>query len=307
MKHRIIRGLMFLMLVAHAAGAQPGARSAQPLKVMSYNVYNGFDYGRDKARAQALGAWVASQQPDVVALQELCGFTDKTLQELAATWGHDYAVILKADGFPVGLTSNKPITVKKKMIEGLWHGMLHVTTHGTDFFVVHLCPSDFATRLRESARITRYMRKNLSLSNEKYVVLGDFNAHSPFDAHLDKQYPELMKWYNQLDAERKPKTRQTLSYGQLDYSVMATFLAFPLIDVCERFVDGSDRFSFPSPLHFNPVRTRESLIPIRERLDFILVSPSLATQCTDATIVNTGVADAFSDHYPVIATFALGN
>lgn len=295
------------MLVAHTAGAQSGKRSAQPLKVMSYNVYNGFDHGRDKGRIQALGAWVASQQPDVVALQELCGFTDSTLMELAAAWGHDYAVILKTDGFPVGLTSNQPITVKKKMIEGLWHGMLHAATHGTDFFVVHLCPSDFATRHRESVTITQYMSESLSVSNEKYVVLGDFNAHSPFDAQLDKQYPELLQWYHQLDAQRTPQTRKTLSYGQLDYSVMAAFLAFPLIDVCERFVDGVDRFSFPSPLHFPSVRTRESLIPIRERLDFILVSPSLAAQCADATIVNSGVTDALSDHYPVIATFIFGN
>src|SRR5690606_36005812 len=190
------------------------------------------------------------------------------LMELAAAWGHDNAVILKTNGFPVGLTSNQPITVKKKMIEGLWHGMLHAATHGTDFFVVHLCPSDFATRHRESVTITQYMSDSLSVSNAQYVVLGGFNARSPFGAQLDKQYPELLQWYHPLDAQRTPQTRKTLSCGQLDYSVMAAFLAFPLIDVCERFVDGVDRFSFPSPLHFPSVRTRESLIPIRERLDF---------------------------------------
>ena len=297
---------MLLIVGFHTAKAQSVAPLAKQLKVMSYNVYNGYDYGKDKIREQAAAAWIASEQPDVVALQELCNFTETKLKELAAKWGHDYVVILKEEGFPGGLTSNKPITIKKKMIEGLWHGMLHVATHGIDFFVVHLCPSDFETRHRESIIITQYMKEALSLANDKYMVLGDFNAHSPFDAFLDKRHPELLEWYHQLDAERKDKTRQTLSYGQLDYSVMASFLAFPLIDVCERQVDGSERFSFPSPLHFNPPRNDEALIPIRERLDFILTSSSLAAQCTGATLVNAGVVDTLSDHYPVIATFAMG-
>ena len=91
-----------------------------------------------------------AQNPDVVALQELCGYTESRLLEDAKKWGHKYAVILKEDCYPVGLTSSKPIQLREKSRNGLWHGMLHCKTWGVEFFVVHLSPADLAFRIRES-------------------------------------------------------------------------------------------------------------------------------------------------------------
>lgn len=225
------------------------------------------------------------------------------MKEFARKWGHDHVVLLKEEGFPVGLTSNMPITVKKKMIDELWHGMLHVTTHGIDFIIVHLCPSDYPTRMKEMDIITSYM--NTLSEEDKLIVLGDFNAHSPFDAFLDKQSPMLLERYLQLEEGNKAKNRQNLAQDTFDYGVISGFLAFPLIDVCERQVDGENRFSFPSPIHFSPSREREEIAPIRQRLDYIFASPNLADKCSLATIVNSKVTDSLSDHYPVIAEFAL--
>ncbi len=111
----------------------------EPFSVLSYNIWNGFDWGKDTLRHEKTVAWVKSQNPDVVAFQELCGYTDEKLKGDAKSWGHPYSILLKTDGYPVGLTSRKPIQLKEKAREGLWHGMLHCETFGIDFSLF-TCP-----------------------------------------------------------------------------------------------------------------------------------------------------------------------
>ena len=43
----------------------------KPLKVISYNIWNGFDFRKDVERKNNVIDWFAYQKPDVVALQEL--------------------------------------------------------------------------------------------------------------------------------------------------------------------------------------------------------------------------------------------
>ena len=52
------------------------------LKVISYNIWNGFEWGKDSVRRLKLVEWIGSHGPDIVALQELCGFTNEKLSEL---------------------------------------------------------------------------------------------------------------------------------------------------------------------------------------------------------------------------------
>jgi len=87
--------------------------------------------------------------------------------------------------------------------------------------------------------------------------------------------------------------------------VLSRFVGFPLIDICHDRVPEEERFSFPSPIHFNPPRSRQEITPLRERLDFVLACPGLAALCTKAGIVNSGVTDRLSDHYPVVAEFMI--
>jgi exodeoxyribonuclease-3 len=100
------------------------------------------------------------------------------------------AVILKTDGYLVGLTSSKPISLKEKAKEGLWHGLLHAATWDVDFFVVYLSPADRDFRFKEVGII---LDKINTISNENYMVLGDFNAHSPFDGELDLTFPKWLE------------------------------------------------------------------------------------------------------------------
>lgn len=68
----------------------------------------------------------------LVGLQELCNYTPEKLQEDAEKWGHNYLILLKEQGYSVGLTSKFPIEVKEKIFDGMHHGALHCKTAGID-------------------------------------------------------------------------------------------------------------------------------------------------------------------------------
>ena len=97
----------------------------------------------DASRRANFIDWIKGQQPDILAITELVGFTEKNLGQLASEYGHKYYAIVKEEGYPVGITSNEPITVVKKQVEDFWHGMLHVKTYGLDIIVTHLSPHDW--------------------------------------------------------------------------------------------------------------------------------------------------------------------
>jgi exodeoxyribonuclease-3 len=270
------------------------------IKVMSYNIWNGFDWGKDKDRQDKMISWITSKKPDVVALQELCGYTEKELSEDAKKWGHNYSLILKEKGYPVGLTSSKPIVLKEKVRDGLWHGMLHAQTWGIDFFVVHLSPSDRDFRYEETKIISEKI-KNINSSN--YLVLGDFNAHSPFDG--DKYLEDDSHLERTKESDAKNEKYNNLLDNQFDYSVISLFLSLPLIDVTQRFVSVKERFTFPSKALIGAWQTKESIIENRVRIDYILASRSMAQRCLNSWVFNGEDITLLSDHYPIMAEFIL--
>ncbi|MEO1012497.1 MAG: endonuclease/exonuclease/phosphatase family protein [Bacteroidota bacterium] len=272
-------------------------KDAPPFRVMTYNVWNGFDQGKDLNRKKECIAWIKSREPDVLALQELCGYTEEQLQEDAKAWDHQYVQLLKTDGYPTALTSKKPIVLKERAIDSFWHGMLHCKTFGIDFFVVHLSPADAATRFREARQIAARIG---NLQNDAYMILGDFNAFSPMDA----QHMEKKNMLRERYAQSANDAHSNLQFGEFDYTVMATFLALPGIDVCLGKIDLQKGYSFPtSALLGNYDHTVQSLMANRQRIDFILASPVLAKSCTQAQVLNQEGTHQLSDHYPVMAEF----
>ena len=293
---RII-GIAVLIFCVTEVTAQ---ESESTFKVMTYNIWNGFNWGKDTIRHADWIQWIKSKKPDVLALQELCGYDEEKLKVDAAKWGHQYVKILKSEGYPVGLTSNKPITLKERAIDGFWHGLLHCETYGIDFFVVHLSPADVEFRLKEAGLIAEKVKK---IKNDKFIILGDFNAHSPFDEEVLKRNKNLHQKY--LRNENKSKY-SNLRLGEFDYSVISTFLAVPAIDVSQSFIDIGNRYTFPSPVLLGSYRkTMDEVIETRERIDYILTSPIISKLCTNVTIYNKGETKTFSDHYPIMAEFNL--
>ena len=267
------------------------------LKVMTYNIWNGFDWGKDTIRQENWIKWISDQNLDVLALQELCAYNEEKLKVDAAKWGHDYVIILKSEGYPVGLTSKKPITITERVIDELWHGLLHCKTYGIDFFVVHLSPADCDFRLKEANIITEKVR---NCKSNKYIILGDFNAHSPFDEELLKYNRSLRRKYS----NKKPESKYSnLRLGEFDYSVVSTFIALPSIDVSKNFIDITHRYTFPTPALIGIYLKEDEVRQNKERIDYILTSPIISESCTKVTIYNNEETETFSDHYPVMAEF----
>ena len=65
------------------------------IKLLTYNIWNGYDWGKDSVRRSQVQQWIHEQKADVIALQELCNYTSEKLAEDAKSWGHEYSVLLK--------------------------------------------------------------------------------------------------------------------------------------------------------------------------------------------------------------------
>ena len=270
------------------------------IKIISYNVLEGLgneeSYG--EGRHERCVKWLHEQNAEVIALQELYESEEK-LSGDAKNWGHKYY----AKAGPLGLTSKEPIEFVKMYKKGLWHGVLHCKTYGIDFLVVHLSPADWKYRLRE-AEIIKGIVDSIKQTTNSYILLGDFNAHSPFDGELYKQNPELIEKYKKGTPNN---SSPNLVGNYLDYSVMSSFYSFPLIDITERFVPWYQRTTFPSPILIGVWRTAGNIGRTPERIDYILTTPEMSLGCKEVTIHNSEETDFISDHYPIEAVFEIGN
>lgn len=291
--------VLFLCVYASLFGQKNGELESSKLKVISYNIWNGFEWGKDTVRREKVIAWINSQKPDVVALQELCGFTEEKLSKLGEAWGHPYVEILKTSGYSVGITSEKPIDVKERILEHMHHGALHCQTYDIDFMVIHFSPFSYRKRHEEAEIILSKLMKIREAQN-KYVVLGDFNAVSPIDADYYKANENKLK--SMRESEEKHKHVRNLFYGQLEYGVISKYLSFPLIDVTQIFTTGLDqRISCPTQVFEK--KKGEGRHPNSARIDYILTSPYLSKFCVDARVINGQETYYLSDHYPVVAEF----
>lgn len=294
------QALLMAMAIVLSIGFSFSQDQQSPeVSIMTYNIWNGFDWGKDTTRRANCIDWIKSKKPDVLALQELCGYDERQLKEDALKWGHQYVQILKTTGYPTALTSNKPIQVKERAIDSFWHGLLHCKTYGIDFFIVHLSPADCHIRLNEARQITRRIKE---LNDDSYIILGDFNAHSPMDASWLEKNQSLKAKY--MPAKKGKHTN--LRLGEFDYSVISEFLACPSVDVCLSKIKLEEGFTFPTPaLVGNYNNTSQTIVQNRERIDYILTSPALAKHCSEVEIFNKSETHMLSDHYPILARFSM--
>jgi exodeoxyribonuclease-3 len=78
MKKSSLLVLIVLVFVDFAPAQIPETSN---LRIMTYNIWNGFDWGKDSIRKESTIEWIKSQKPDVLALQELCNYTEEKLKE----------------------------------------------------------------------------------------------------------------------------------------------------------------------------------------------------------------------------------
>lgn len=269
MKWKLLACLVVALLPGRSLAAQE-ASVPERLKLVCWNVLYGFNHGKAVEEGES---WLRKQRPQVVALQELNGFTPATLQETGEAYGHSHSALQKESGFAMGLTSTAPIEVIERRVEGFHHGYLHARTHGIDFFVVHFWPGK-----EHEVDHVRERAVALAGGGARVVVLGDFNAHSERDAshHAGRAY-------------------------EPGYYSLRSFEEAGFVDVVHRF-DRAAWFSYPSPITIPKwSRDQAQVESKRQRIDFILTDAALSASVRAATVLHSDQLDAISDHYPVVA------
>jgi exodeoxyribonuclease-3 len=242
-----------------------------------------------------------SRKPDVVALQELCAYTEEKLAADANAWGHKHSVLLKTSGYSVGITSRHPIVVKEKIMEGMHHGALHCEVSGIQVFVIHLSPFSWEKRSSEADTLLSRINK-LIAEGKDVIVCGDFNALSPIDYSMYRDNMELLE--GRKEREKEHEHIRNLRNDMFCYAVMSKFLGAGLYDVCAKFVnEGPDRTTSPTLIFAENIKDEARLLRNGKRIDFILASYPLAGKCENAFVLNKGETARLSDHYPVEGEF----
>lgn len=265
------------------------------LRVMTYNTWYVFNEGKEQTAGKA---FVKSQTPDVVGLQELTNIKPAKLQELGTAWEHPHSSLLKTSGFSVGLTSRWPIEVIEKRVKDMHHGYLHAITNGVHYFVVHLSPFKWEVRSGEAKVIVEQVSPLLK-AGKKVIVLGDFNALTPDDRQWLQADKELVPKMEESD--QKHDHVENLNQGEIDFSVMEAFLNSGLTDTGNSFIpkESEHRITIPTG-----VWTDKETPPKKgRRIDFILSSANLLSKVKNCRIVREGEVNKISDHYPVVTDF----
>jgi exodeoxyribonuclease-3 len=276
----------FLPLSCHS---QKGDNDGQAqLRIITHNVWYGFT--RVPERKAAWLAWIKAQDPDIVALQELNGYTPEKLAEDALNYGHGYSALLKTEGFPTGITSRLPIEDIQRTTEGFHHGLLRVRIRNMYVYVIHLHPSNWEGRTREIELILQDIRK---LPDHSEVLLaGDFNTFSPLDS-IYYAHGRLEPFFHDRDIRFG---ESNLHDGQLDYTVIQQVMDDGLVDLEASMRSPGYRFSgsFPTMIE----KDGEDGDP--RRLDYIFASGNLANRVSGARIISSDTVQVLSDHLPVV-------
>ncbi|XZE51666.1 endonuclease/exonuclease/phosphatase family protein [Planctomycetaceae bacterium SH139] len=295
-----VRHIMILILLLGFSlnGLSASAERPAELKIITHNVWYGFTKKGQPRHEQWL-QWMATQQPDVVALQELNGYTAEKLAADAKNWGHPHSVLLKEEGFPTGITSRYPITDVAKIRQGMHHGLLRCRIEGIWFYVIHFHPSNFARRIEEAGHLQADIA-TLPDVDPRIVLAGDFNGFSPLDRRRYDSDDKLVPFFEMLDG--RSTSARNLNQGKLDYGGLEAIMAQDFFDAVAGFRDDAKPFvgTFPTSLVSDENHGTD------RRLDYIFVSPNMQPHLESADILRDQRTELLSDHIPVRAVLRFG-
>jgi exodeoxyribonuclease-3 len=267
----------------------------EKIKILSYNVLYGLQ--KDSLNIERYKTLVKDLAPDIVATQEMNGWTQKTLEELARAYGHPYALQSKEEGFPVALTAKAPLVNFRKVTENMWHSYIYAKVKGVHLFVIHFSPFSYEKRLEEVENILA--QANELPVNEPILIMGDFNSLAESDS---EHYGE-----NVLEGMRKSEEKHThirnLNQGQIDYSVTGKLKEAGFKDTY-RLLNTEFVGSVPS-FKSGQGKIKESNTGIPKRIDFVWCNAAAAPFVTKSVVLKNELSDVISDHYPVYVEMTL--
>ena len=282
--------LLFSLLFLSIVGT-----GQETVKILSYNVLYGLQ--KDSVNIERYKAFLRDLDPDIVATQEMNRWTQKTLEELAESYGHPYALQSKETGYPVALTSRTPLVNFRKVTENMLHSYIYAKVRGIHIFVVHLSPLTNKKRLEEAGNIIAQAKE--IPAREPILIMGDFNALDGSDSlYYGEEVYRMLKGRE----ERHPHIRN-LNQGRLDYSVMNTFKEAGFKDsfkLMKNEFTGSMPTSKDGEGNINPNHAG-----VTRRIDYIWCNATAARYLTKTVILKNELTSLISDHYPVYAEFVL--
>jgi len=299
MKNIVKIGMLLLLagLLALVGCVQREQQTDGTLKVISYNVYWGMRQDSTEGKSRFV-EWIKSQDPDILALQEMNGFTQKALEELADRYGHRYAHIVRepfADGsisFPVAITSKYPIVNVRRVVENNIHGFIEAEIEGLHFIVTHFHPFSSEKRVGEIGQILATVKAKDPNMAKKWLFMGDLNSVSPLDKseYADNRLRDFIR----EDRKKRPHN-ENLKDNELDYTIQQSILDFGFVDA---FKAKNPEFvaSAPTKMFYD-----QSKFPLR--YDYLYISPNMEKDIVACDLIKDGFTDIYSDHYPVVLVF----
>lgn len=227
---------------------------------------------------------LAAMQPDVLCIQETKAQDHQVREALAGIEGYriySNSAVKKGYAGTAALTRTEPVEVRLDMgIEAHdQEGRVIALDFGTYYLVTVYTPNSgselkrLAYRQEWDADFLRHLKE---MAGEKPVIAcGDFNvAHKPLDL-----------------ARPKPNYNKTAGYTQAEIDGMDNLLAAGFVDTYRHMHPEEVKYSWWS--YRAAARKRN----IGWRIDYFLISPSLAGAVRDADILNPIMG---SDHCPVL-------
>lgn len=302
-KRMITQGVIFLSLFLGTELMQ----AQEEFTVLNYNALHGFS--GDSVLQRKYVDWVKEIDPDMVAYQEMNGYTQNDIGTLGDSYGHPYAVIMNTEfGVPVthplAITSKFPILSVERVMDNMWHGYLYARVNEIHVFVTHLAPFTLKDRQQDIRKILAQI--SLIPKDEKVVLMGDFNALSPQDAGAyNEELENAMKKSEgkYIDKSNTPILRnrtiyrQNLNNGKIDYSVVQDVMDFGFKD-SYYLMNQTFKNSVPTKGHAKKTSKLR-------RIDYIWVDEELADKLKAADVLQNENTDFLSDHYPVFVRFNL--
>lgn len=258
-------------------------------KILSYNVLYGLQ--KDSTNIDNYRKLIKKISPDIVATQEMNGWTQKTLEELAESYSHPYALQSKQDGFPVALTSKFPLVNFKKVTENMWHSFIYSKVEDLHIFVIHFSPFSYKKRLEEVDNIIAHTRE--IPIDEPILIMGDFN--SLFQGDASNYGEKILRAAKQQ--EQKHAHIRNLNEGKLDYSVLNRLLEAGFFDALtlknKNFVSTIPTFKDGDG------RIKQSNEGNSKRIDFVFVNDTAAKRVLSSYVWKDELTHYISDHYPM--------
>ncbi|MHC8950156.1 endonuclease/exonuclease/phosphatase family protein [Sphingobacterium hungaricum] len=291
MKNYTCYALLFLLFVSKVTFAQ------EKVKILSYNVLYGLQ--KDSTTIDRYKQLIASLDPDIIATQEMNGWTQKTLEGLSNSYGHPYALQSKEEGFPVALTSKAPLLNFKKVTENMWHSYIYAKVKGIHIFVIHFSPFSYKKRLEEVHYILA-QAKELP-PNEPILIMGDFNSLDAADqAHYGQDALAAM-----VASEEKNAHIRNLNNQEIDYTVLGKLKEAGFVD--SYYLTNKEFTGSVPTFKDGNGKIKESDKGIQKRIDFLWCNPTAAKAVTKSIVLKNDLSHYISDHYPIYVELSLMN